>query len=78
MTDILNVFPRYCATRYSEFKNDLKKHLKKHGKSLDSVAFRLSTSRSILSTLKILTYRYLNIFVLLIHYKCIISNNINI
>ena len=31
MADILSGFPRYCVTRYSEFKNDLKGHLKKHG-----------------------------------------------
>ena len=31
MTDILSDFHTYCATRYSEFKNDLKGHLKKHG-----------------------------------------------
>ena len=31
MADVLSGFERYCATRYSEFKNDLKGHLKKQG-----------------------------------------------
>ena len=31
MADILSGFQRYCALRYSEFKNDLKGHLKKYG-----------------------------------------------
>ena len=31
MADILSGFHRYCATRYFEFKNDLKGHLKKYG-----------------------------------------------
>ena len=31
MIDILSGFQRYCATRYSKFKNELKGHLKKHG-----------------------------------------------
>ena len=31
MADILSGFHRYCVTRYSEWKNDLKGHLKKHG-----------------------------------------------
>ena len=31
IVDILSDFQRYCATKYSEFKNDLKDHLKKHG-----------------------------------------------
>ena len=33
MTDILSGFQRYLTARYSEFKNDLKGHLKKHGES---------------------------------------------
>ena len=31
MTDILSGFRKYCVTRYSNFKNDLNGHLKKHG-----------------------------------------------
>ena len=31
MIDILNNFHIYCAIRYSDFKNDLKGHLKKYG-----------------------------------------------
>ena len=31
MADILSGFQRYCASRYSEFKNDLKEHLNKKG-----------------------------------------------
>ena len=31
MADILGGFHRHCATRYYEFKNDLKGHLKKYG-----------------------------------------------
>ena len=31
MVDILHGFQRYCTTRYSEFKNDIKSYLKKHG-----------------------------------------------
>ena len=45
---------------------------------LHLVAYQLSTGRSTLSILRIPTYRYLNIFVLLIHYKIFIYNNINI
>ena len=30
MAYILGGFQRYCATRYLEFKNNLKGHLKKH------------------------------------------------
>ena len=30
MADILSGFQRYCATRYSKFKNDLKSHLKNY------------------------------------------------
>ena len=33
MADIFSSFQRYYVTRYSEFKNDLKGHLKKHGES---------------------------------------------
>ena len=33
MVDILGGFQRYYATRYLEFKNDLKGHLTKHGES---------------------------------------------
>ena len=36
MADILSDFQRYYATRYSEFKNDLKGHVKKHGESTQS------------------------------------------
>ena len=77
--DILNGFDRYCVTRYSEFKNDLKGHLKKHGES--SRPSSISTQHwskyieydkdPYVQVLKYLT-------VIKIHYKCIISNNVNI
>ena len=78
MANILSGFHRYYATRYSKFKNDLKGHLKKHGESHRPSSILDQHWKKYIEYSKDPYIQVLQHLVLLIHYNCIIYNNINI